>query len=73
MWKNCQHMVDHCAFMQRIRKMESKPISKNVAMLLKKEFDNGIDKIEYYSGFTKKAFKAKIQLLGFLIDQKMQR
>ncbi len=48
------------------------PISQNVQSLLEKEFNTGINKIEYYSGFTKKAFKAKIQLLGFLIDQKMQ-
>jgi C-methyltransferase C-terminal domain/Putative zinc binding domain/Methyltransferase domain len=48
------------------------PISQNVQSLLEKEFNTGINKIEYYSGFTKKAFKAKIQLLEFLIDQKMQ-
>ena len=48
------------------------PIFQNVQSLLEKEFNTGINKIEYYSGFTKKAFKAKIQLLGFLIDQKMQ-
>ena len=41
-------------------------------MLLDKELSYGIDKIEYYEGFTQKAFKAKIKLLEFLINQKKQ-
>lgn len=47
-------------------------VTENVRALLKKEFDFGINKIECYSGFTQKAFKAKIQLLEFLIEQKKQ-
>lgn len=47
-------------------------VSNNVQLLLDKEFSYGIDKIEYYNGFTQKAFKAKIQLLEFLINQKKQ-
>ena len=46
--------------------------SENVKALLNKEFNLGIDKVEYYTGFTQKAFKAKIQLLDFLIEQKKQ-
>lgn len=46
--------------------------SENVQALLNKENDFGINKIEYYTGFTQKAFKAKIQLLDFLIEQKKQ-
>jgi len=47
-------------------------IADKVQLLLDKEFSYGIDKIEYYEGFTQKAFKAKIQLLEFLIKQKKQ-
>ena len=47
-------------------------VSENVKGLLNKEFNLGIDKVEYYTGFTQKAFKAKIQLLDFLIEQKKQ-
>jgi len=47
-------------------------ITENVKTLLDKELDFGINKIEYYSGFTQKAFNAKIQLLEFLIEQKKQ-
>ena len=49
---------------------ESQLITGNVQVLLNKEFNFGINKIEYYTGFTQKAFKAKIQLLEFLIEQK---
>lgn len=45
-------------------------VSNHVQLLSDKEFSYGIDTIEYYSGFTQKAFKAKIQLLEFLIEQK---
>jgi len=48
------------------------PVTKNVKALLDKELNFGINKIEYYSGFTHKAFKAKTQLLEFLIEQKKQ-
>ena len=47
-------------------------VIENVQLLLDKEFSYGIDKIEYYKGFQKKAFKAKIQLLEFLINQKKE-
>jgi hypothetical protein len=47
-------------------------ITANVQLLLDKELSYGIDTIEYYKGFTQKAFKAKIQLLEFLIKQKKQ-
>lgn len=47
-------------------------ITDKVQLLLNKEFSYGIDKIECYNGFTQKAFKAKIQLLEFLINQKKQ-
>ncbi|HVZ96825.1 MAG TPA: class I SAM-dependent methyltransferase [Chitinophagaceae bacterium] len=50
----------------------NQPISENVQKLLDKELNAGINTIEYYSGFTKKAFRAKLELLGFLIDQKRQ-
>lgn len=48
------------------------PIAENAKVILDKELDFGINKIEYYSGFTQKAFKAKIKLLEFLIEQKKQ-
>jgi hypothetical protein len=51
---------------------DNQPVSENVQLLLDKEFSYGINKIEYYSGFTQKAFSAKIQLLDFLIEQKKQ-
>lgn len=47
-------------------------ITDKVQLLLDKEFSYGIDTIECYNGFTQKAFKAKIQLLEFLINQKKQ-
>ncbi len=47
-------------------------ISANVQLLLDKELSYGIDKLDYYKGFTQKALKAKIQLLQFLISQKKQ-
>jgi len=47
-------------------------VAANVQLLLDKELSYGIDTIEYYEGFTQKAFKAKIQLLEFLINQKKQ-
>ena len=47
-------------------------ISRNVQSLLEKELSYGIDKIEYYEGFQQKAFKAKIELLEFLIRQKKE-
>lgn len=48
----------------------SKTISENVAALLEKEILKGIDKLSYYENFTQKAFKVKIDLTAFLIEQK---
>jgi 2-polyprenyl-3-methyl-5-hydroxy-6-metoxy-1,4-benzoquinol methylase len=48
----------------------SKTISVNVASVLEKEILKGIDKPSYYENFTQKAFKVKIDLLAFLIEQK---
>ena len=47
-------------------------VSDNVQLLLDKELNFGINKIDYYNGFTQKAFHAKIQLLEFLIKQKKE-
>jgi 2-polyprenyl-3-methyl-5-hydroxy-6-metoxy-1,4-benzoquinol methylase len=47
-------------------------VTENVQLLLDRELSYGINKIEYYEGFTQKAFKAKVQLLEFLINQKKQ-
>jgi len=46
------------------------PISPNVAALLKKEIDAGLTSMTYYSGLQPKALQVKLNLLGFLIDQK---
>ena len=48
----------------------SKAISENVAAVLKKETDKGLDTLAYYDNFQQKAFKAKIDLTDFLIQQK---
>jgi C-methyltransferase C-terminal domain/Putative zinc binding domain/Methyltransferase domain len=48
----------------------SKPISENVAVLLKKESDKGINTLAYYDNFQQKALKVKLDLLDFLIEQK---
>ena len=48
----------------------SKTISENVAAVLKKETDKGLDTLAYYDNFQQKAFKAKIDLTDFLIQQK---
>ncbi len=49
---------------------ESKPISGNVAALLDKELNKGIDTLAYYDHFQQKAFKVKLSLYDFLIQQK---
>jgi hypothetical protein len=51
---------------------KGQPVSPNVQLLLDKELSFGIDKIEYYEGFQQKAFKAKVELLEFLIRQKKE-
>lgn len=48
----------------------SKSISENVASLLKKEKDKGLDTLSYYSNFQQKALKVKLDLIDFLIRQK---
>jgi 2-polyprenyl-3-methyl-5-hydroxy-6-metoxy-1,4-benzoquinol methylase len=48
----------------------SKQISKDVADLLKKEVNEGLNKIAYYSNFQKKALKIKLDFTDFLIQQK---
>lgn len=51
----------------------SKEISKNVASLLKKERDKGMESLNYYSHFQNKAFKVKLDFINFLVSQKKQR
>ncbi len=48
----------------------TKTISENVAAVLKKETDKGLDTLAYYDNFQQKALKAKIDLTDFLIQQK---
>jgi hypothetical protein len=48
----------------------TKTISENVAAVLKKEMDKGLATLAYYDNFQQKAFKAKIDLTDFLIQQK---
>jgi len=49
---------------------KSKAISPSVAKLIEKETKAGINNIEYYKGFQKKAEKIKIDLVLFLATQK---
>jgi C-methyltransferase C-terminal domain/Putative zinc binding domain/Methyltransferase domain len=49
---------------------ESKPVSENVAAVLKKELDKGLNTLAYYDNFQRKALQAKLDLTEFLIDQK---
>ena len=48
----------------------SKEISANVASLLQKEIDKGINKLGYYTNFQQRALKVKLGLTEFLINQK---
>lgn len=48
----------------------SKEISANVAAMLKKETDKGLNGLAYYDHFQQKALKVKLDLTQFLIDQK---
>lgn len=50
----------------------SKTISENVAALLKKEMDKGLNNLAYYENFQQKAFKVKLDLTEFLISQKKE-
>jgi len=49
---------------------ESKSISDNVALLLQKELDKGLNTLTYYDSFMGKALKVKLDLTDFLIQQK---
>lgn len=48
----------------------SKTITPNVSLLLKKEQDKGITTLIYYDNFQDKAMKVKMDLLSFLLEQK---
>ncbi len=48
----------------------SKPVSENVASLLKKEHNKGLDSLNYYSNFQQRALRVKLDLTDFLIQQK---
>jgi hypothetical protein len=50
----------------------SKNISGNVEELLKKEKSKGMQGMDYYSNFSEKAVKVKIDLLTFLAEAKKQ-
>ncbi|HEV8081083.1 MAG TPA: class I SAM-dependent methyltransferase [Chitinophagaceae bacterium] len=49
---------------------ESKAVSENVALLLQKEVDKGLNTLEYYNNFQQKSLKVKLDLIDFLIKQK---
>jgi 2-polyprenyl-3-methyl-5-hydroxy-6-metoxy-1,4-benzoquinol methylase len=49
---------------------DSKAISPNVEALLLKEKNKGMTSMEYYNNFQDKALKIKLDLLGFLLEQK---
>lgn len=48
----------------------SKEISANVAAVLQKEIDKGINNLEYYTNFQHRALKVKLDITEFLIDKK---
>jgi len=48
----------------------SKAISENVAALLQKEMDKGLNGLAYYDNFQQKALEVKLSLTEFLIAQK---
>ena len=50
---------------------ESKVISPNVLQLIRKEISKGINRLDYYDGFQERALKVKLNLLDFLIQQKL--
>ncbi len=50
----------------------TKVTTDNVASLLSKEFNKGLNNLNYYKGFQKHAEKIKLELLSFLIEQKKQ-
>ncbi len=50
---------------------DSKVISPNVAAMLKKEATTGLTTMAYYEGFQQRALQVKLDLLDFLIKQKL--
>ena len=50
----------------------SKSISPNVAQLIAKEINKGINDLTYYKGFQERVEKIKLDLWSFLIEQKRQ-
>ena len=50
----------------------SKEVEDNVANLLRREKEAGITDINYYSNFSEKAMKVKLDLLSFLAEQKRE-
>ena len=50
----------------------SKEVEDNVANLLRREREAGITDINYYSNFSEKAMKVKLDLLSFLAEQKRE-
>lgn len=48
----------------------SKAVSENVDILLQKEAMKGMTSLAYYDHFQQQALKAKLDLTGFLLDQK---
>lgn len=51
---------------------ETKTISEKVSLLLNKEIETGLNTIAYYNNFQQRAFKVKLDLADFLIQQKRQ-
>ena len=49
---------------------ETKAVSENVAKLLQKEMDRGLNTMAYYENFQQKALKVKLDLTDFLVQQK---
>lgn len=47
-------------------------VEGSVNEVLEKELEKGINKIEYYTGFQNKALRIKLEVLDFLIKQKLQ-
>lgn len=49
---------------------KSREVSDNVAKLLEKEAQRGMNRLDYYSAFQERALKVKVDFIQFLIDQK---
>lgn len=49
----------------------SKPVTENVAQLLGKELERGINTMPYYEDFQERALQIKLELTDFLLRQKM--